>query len=235
MTYFVKRVQRLLNLLGANPRLYEDGVPGPKTVKAVEEQIAKLQGPVAPTTGAPAHMTEARKHLGKRETDSVFAALMVGNWKRVGLSLKTIATSWAAWCGLFIATALGVTYQGGGLARNWGKFGTEIAWQTQGIPEGAIVWINHTGDCKSSSSNHVTFANGDCSVSEVGRPGATFGGLGGNQSNSVNVATYCMKGDCGRKQRICAVRWPDGITAPKLPVTVSRNCTPGGATQDVTR
>lgn len=228
MTYFVKRVQRLLNLLGATPRLYEDGVAGPKTVKAVEEQIAKLQGPVAPTTGAPAHMTEARKHLGKRETDSVFAAFMVGNWKRVGLSLKTIATSWAAWCGLFIATVLGVNYQGGGLARNWGKYGSAIEWKTQGIPEGAIVWVNHNASCSSSSSNHVTFANGDCAVADVTKPGATFDGLGGNQGNMVKISTY-------KVSTICAVRWPDGVARPQLPVARSRNCTSGSAGSESTR
>lgn len=48
---FVKKTQRLLNNIGTEPRLTEDGVPGPKTMAALDAQIAKT-GPVAmpPTT-----------------------------------------------------------------------------------------------------------------------------------------------------------------------------------------
>lgn len=168
-----------------------------------------------------AWMAIIRKYLGAKETDSWFSKFMVPKWSLFGMDLGTIAQSWTAWCGLMVAVALsmaGLEYaKDGALARNWAKYGQKIEWRVDGIPEGAIVHINHKFDCSSSSSNHVAFANGDCTAADLLKPGATIDLLGGNQNNQVKVSTYPVK-------EVCNVRWPPEEVKPGR-VTKSINCT----------
>lgn len=167
----------------------------------------------------PAWYLFALKFKGKKETDPEFSKYMVPQWKLFGINLNTIAQSWAAWCGLAMAVALasvGIDYQHNGqLARNWSTYGREIRWQIDGIPQGAIVQINHV-KCGSGSSNHVSQANGYCTAKDLLKPGATIDLYGGNQGNTWQVSTYSVK-------EICAVRWPNGVEMPP-PVTESENC-----------
>jgi hypothetical protein len=145
---------------------------------------------------------------------------MSKKWSLFGMNLGTIAESWAAWCGLAMAVALaaaGFKYQkDGALAKNWGKYGVGIEWRIDGIPQGAIIHLNHNGNCNSSGSNHVTQANGDCAAEELLRSGATFDGYGGNQGNKWKVSTYSVK-------EICEVRWPEGYPM-RGKITQSKNC-----------
>lgn len=202
-----------------NAKIEADGVVGPKTWAALEEALMAHQN--TPTAPSLPWMDEAKKMLGKKETDPKFNKYMTAKWSLFGMNLPNITESWTAWCGLFVATCLslgGLAYQAdGSLARNWQKYGSAIDYKTQGIPYGAVVWINNKGDCKSSSNNHVTFANGDCTPADVSKPGATFGGLGGNQGNMVKVSGYSMS-------KICAVRWPLFKWKPELPVKKSKGC-----------
>lgn len=196
----------------------------------------------------PRHYKEAKKYEGKKETDSKFAAIMIPLWlKLFGMRLGTIATDWSAWCGLGMGAALmwaGLSWQpDGALARNWGKYGVAIEWKTQGIPQGAIVWVNHKFDCSASSSNHVAQADGDCAAEDYMetvkgsdgvyrvtgklKKGATINLYGANQQNSWKVSTYPMA-------EICAVRWPKELALPPK-ITKSINCTSGKSTGGSTR
>lgn len=158
----------------------------------------------------------ARSFLGKTEFMSDFAAYMVSWWPKVGLpGLKTIATSWSAWCALFIGMVLGSTgyqFQKSGLAKSYNGFGQKIEWKTKGIPQGAIIHIQHP-----SGGNHVTLANGDCAPKDLLKAGATFDGLGGNQSNTVKISTYSVT-------EIRYVGWPKEEELPPA-ITESVNCT----------
>lgn len=182
------------------------------------------------TKKSPAWYLTALKALGKNETDKEFDKFLSGFWKIVGLSgYKTIAGSKYAWCGLFVAAALNISgYQwakNGAGAKNWGKFGTQIEWQTQGIPQGAIIHINHAADCSSSKYNHVAMANGDCAAVDLKKSGAEIALLGGNQKNKVSIAKYPVK-------NICEVVWPSDAEAAPVPVTKSVNCSNGEAGGD---
>lgn len=208
-----------------------DGWVGPLTLAkmmSLDPRGPYVPGPVKRST--PVWMIRARSMLGKKETDPKFNKEMSAKWSLFGMDLGTIAKNWAAWCGLFVAVALsgtGYNYAtNGALARNWGLYGQKIEWKVNGIPEGAIIHVNPKS-CSSSSSNHVTFANGDCTVSDLTKPGATFAGLGGNQSSMVKVSIY-------KASTICAVRWPLGAPLPDK-VLVSKNCTGTGSTGESTR
>lgn len=183
----------------------------------------------------------ARKFLGKKETDPDFNKWMSSKWPMLGLDLKTIAKSYAAWCGLAMAVALsgvGLDYQrNGALAQKWATYGTEINWRVDGIPQGAVVQINHNLICRSGSSgNHVAVANGDCAPQDIFemvknssgvwvyknnppklKPSATITLYGGNQGNTWKESDFNVK-------EICAVRWPkDSADYPKPPPVLKSN------------
>lgn len=216
----VRKLQAALNAAGANPRLAEDGNFGPKTAAELDEYEVTVQLKRKPQEPAPSlpkgktnapWLDEAKKSEGKRETDPEFNKRMSAKWGLVGLNLGTIAKNWAAWCGLFIAVSLsGAGYQwakNGAAARNWGSFGVAVDWKNDGIPRGAIVWINHGANCNASSNNHVTMSDGDCAPEDLKKKNATFNGFGGNQGNQAKVSGYPVA-------HICAVRWPADAAKP---------------------
>ena len=172
---------------------------------------------------------QAKKHEGEGENKSKFVAYLAAFWPKTGLNYKTIIGSSVAWCGLFIVamnseTGLNYIKKGAG-ARNWALYGQKIEWKTQGIPRGAVMHLNHDGNCSSKSSNHVTFSDGDCTAEELLKAKATVPGFGGNQQNTVNRTMYDVK-------KICAVRWPEEITLPSK-VTKSVNCSSGSKAGNV--
>lgn len=181
--------------------------------------------------GAAPWFSEAKKYEGKKETDPEFNRFMSGKWGLLGLNLGTIKENWAAWCGLAATVALvgvGYSYQkDGALARNWDKYGVEINWKQDGIPQGAIIRTNHSYNCKSESGNHVTMANGDCAPADLMKSGATFSGYGGNQQNTWKVSVYPVK-------EICSVRWPADAEKPRK-ITKSVNCSSKSSGAESTR
>lgn len=201
-----------------------------KIVAMVRSIKFTTTGEKAKAATVPTWFTFAKKFQGKKETDPEFSKYMVPQWRLFGMNLGTIAQSWAAWCGLSAAVALagvGLDYQkNGALAKNWASFGQEIAWKTEGIPQGAIVQINHV-KCGNSSSNHVSMANGDCTASDVTRKGSTIDLYGGNQNSTWKTSTY-------KTSEICAVRWPKESAKPGR-VEKSVKCTSGSAGQESTR
>ncbi len=170
----------------------------------------------------------ALKYKGRNENEPEFNKDMSAKWKLFGMNLGTIKESWAAWCGLAMAVALsgvGVDYaKNGALARNWASYGTEINWKKDGIPQGAIVQINHT-KCGSSSSNHVAQANGDCTVADLTKKNATIDLYGGNQGNTWKVSTYAVT-------EICAVRWPKDVKDSPKPAKVLKSVNCSSKTKD---
>lgn len=238
-TQLVKKLQIALNAKGEN--LVVDGIPGPKTTAAANKYDIIITAnkkvivtvPTSPTTRKrPSWLAYALGFKGKHETDPEHSKFMVGHWKFLGLDLKTIATSWAAWCGLAVAVALmgvGADYQkNGAAAKNWAQYGVAVNWKVDGIPEGAIVHINHV-KCGNGASNHVAFANGDCTASDLLKSGATFDLYGGNQGNSWKVSTY-------RASTICAVRWPKDVKDYPKPGKIAKsiNCTSKKSTNEST-
>jgi hypothetical protein len=183
----------------------------------------------------PPWMTEAKKYSGKTETDPTFSKFMIGRIKALfGMVTNTIATSTWAWCGFAIAVALsGASYdyqKNGEMA----TYGTVINWKQDGIPEGAIVRINHKLDCSSESSNHVSMANGDCAPGDLTKSGATIDLYGGNQGNTWKVSNYSAK-------EICNVRWPTKPSDPNVKwiaprkITKSVKCTSAKTSNETTR
>jgi hypothetical protein len=164
----------------------------------------------------------ANQFKGLNENDPILQHELVPKWRLLGLNLKTIAQPWAAWCGLACAVALsgvGIDFiKNGAAAKNWDSYALNVDWRKNGIPQGAIVRINNAGNCTSTTGNHVSMANGDCTAEELLRPRATIDLYGGNQGNSWKVTAYPAA-------NICAVRWPKDQNNP-LPgkITVSKNC-----------
>jgi hypothetical protein len=184
--------------------------------------------PVAPENPA---YKEAKKHEGARENDPKFNRYLSSFWGRVGLSnYKTIVGTTFAWCGLFIFamnTEVGQrSISGAAGARNWARYGVSIDWRRDGIPRGAVMHLNHNGRCTSGSSNHVTFADGACTATDLMRKGATVPGFGGNQANTVKRSIYPV-------YEICEVRWPSEIPLPG-PVSQSVDCS-GTASDESSR
>lgn len=174
---------------------------------------------------------EARKDLGKKETDPAYNKRMSGFWPLVGLNLKTIAKSWAAWCGLGVAVWLSLAgmpiQKDGAGAKNWAKYGQAINWKVDGIPKGAIIYIDHNARCGSGSASHVTFADGDCTAEELSKKGAVFNGLGGNQGNMVKVSSFPVA-------HICNVRWPNNFPL-RGKIETSVGCSGKSSSGDSTR
>lgn len=195
-----------------------------------ESTVAKEDAAKVEST-TPPWMTEAKKYDGKKENDPAFNKEMSKKWSLFGMNLGTIQENWAAWCGLFVAAALsgaGIKYaQDGAEARKWASYGVAVEYRTQGIPKGAIVHINHNADCDSDSSNHVTFANGDCTPDDVNRKNASFDGYGGNQENTAKVSTYPIS-------HICEVRWPKDYPM-RGKILKSDHCTSDRSAQESTR
>lgn len=233
---FNKAVQDLLNYLGASPKVSVDGEPGPKTYEALEKALSKYEPEAIPVLTpekkkSPPWYVFALQFKGKKETDPEFAKIMVPKWKLFGMNLGTIAQSWAAWCGLAMAVSfagVGIDYaRNGALAKNWDQYAVAIEWKTQGIPQGAVVRLNHGGDCKSESGNHVAQANGDCSPADLLKSGASIDLYGGNQGNTWKVSTYSVR-------EICSVRWPKDYEKPGM-ITKSLNCSSGNKDNESTQ
>lgn len=263
----VKLLQEALMYKGYNPGPIDDdfgdktrqalvlfqrayGMPGTGVIPADGGNTFKLldlylEDPrEAPGGGETPWLDEAKKHAGKKETDSAFSAFMTKIWALVGLpGFKGIAGSARAWCAIFVVMALsGTGYhyisKGGAGAANQGKVGQAINWKVHGIPKGAIVHVN-SSKCGSGSGNHITFADGSCAAKDIVdgngnvKASATFPGFGGNQGNMVKTSWY-------RVSSICNVRWPDkkkdGTPVPlPPPVTVSNGCNGKPASGDSTR
>lgn len=205
-----------------------------KTVKVDPLPKVNPTKPEEPKRKKPSWFVFAKKYEGKKEIDPAFNKEMSVKWKLFGMNLGTIAQSWAAWCGLAVAVSLsgvGLDYQrNGALARNWAQYGEVIEWRTNGIPQGAIVHINHKFNCNSGESNHVAFAEGDCTPEDLKKSGGTITLYGGNQGNTWKQSDYPVA-------EVCNVRWPKNVAEYPKPgkITKSINCSKNSANKESTR
>lgn len=250
-------VQSQLNKLHS-ATLTEDGDFGPATLREVQAFQRKVGLPGSGKIGTitikelglklktdnkylsvsdPVWMTELEKHRGKVETDAKFQEYMNPFWKKSGLDFKGLVGSARAWCALFVFMGLTIwgfkTPINSFRAKAWDNWGHSIDWKKDGFPRGAIIRINHNGNCTSASNNHLTTARGDCTAEDLNKPNATFAEYGGNVSNMAKVAIR-------KVSTICYVAWPkekkNGTQIPKPPrVTVSKNCTSTGSTNESSR
>lgn len=218
-------------------KLAGSGVIGPKTLEILGLQVSN-ETPDPGQKQNTSWFSEGKKHSGKVETNAAFQTYMNPFWGKSGLpNFKGLVGSARAWCGLFLFMCFFVagyqTPKNAFRAKAWDTFGQAIDWKTNGIPQGATLRINSSGNCTSDSGNHVTMSNGDCVASDLTKSGATIDGFGGNQGNAVKVSTYSMK-------NVCSVRWPDldlkgnKVQLPQK-VTQSKNCTSKGSTTESTR
>lgn len=244
----VKLLKKRLNLHGLGPSLDESNDSfGAKTQLAVKafqkakglesdsvvftKTWAELMKEPVKVEATKDHMKFFETHKGKTESNSVFNKFMSTFWPKT-YNPKTITGSAAAWCGVFVFAALTTFgYQnlpkGYIAAISWDGYGYAVNYKVDGFERGDVVRINSSGNCKSSSGNHVTFVNGYCTAADLNKPDATFGGAGGNQSNAVKVSIYKVK-------NICYVGKPKEKGKP-VKVTKSLNCTGTGPTNESTR
>lgn len=211
-----------------------DGVIGTKeTWPALQREPEFVK--VEPLPGVSAHAEnpayrEAKKHTGKTEFMKSFSDYISSFWPKAGLpSYKTIVGSGFAWCMVFVVamqTEVGQKTVRSALAKDSAKIGVAIDWRKNGIPEGAIMHLNHNFNCSGGSGNHVTFADGDCTAEDLAKSGAAVPGFGGNQQNMVKRSMYSVR-------ELCAVRWPSEIPLPGK-ITKSINCS-GSASNESTR
>lgn len=162
----------------------------------------------------------AKKYAGKGEKDKVFVGFLSGFWKKLGLNFKTIIGSSFAWCGLFLFamnTQVGQkAISGAAGAKNWAKYGVELEYKVNGAPKGAVVHINHKGDCKSAKNNHVAFLDGNCTAEDLTKKGGVVPLFGGNQSDMVKRSIFS-------NSEICEIRWPEELPLPGK-ITESVDC-----------
>lgn len=198
------------------------------------------QAPPVEKSRKPSWKVQMEKWKGFKETMDALVRWLEPYWAKVGLKgYKGLSGTARAWCGLIVTAVLimsGQAYiKNGAGAKNHAKYGAEIKWKVDGIPEGAIVHLDHDCDCK-GDSNHVGLAEGDCAPEDLLKNGAKIAILGGNQNNEVNVTNYPV---C----EICAVRWPpkpsdpEGLKnwIPPRKITTSVNCSSGSKTGGSTR
>ncbi len=220
--YFGETTLQCVKLFQKSIGLPGSGVIGPKTLAALELELD------LPKKGEyPPWYLLAKKFEGKKESDKELQEYMTPYWKKAGLpQYKGLIGSARAWCALAVLmafSAAGYKYSGLNAAAISGdKFGVEVNWREDGIPRGASVRINHSSNCKSSSGNHIGFADGDCAPADLKVPGAKFNMYGGNQGDSFKVSSFPVND-------ICSVRWPKedaaGNPVPPPPkITVSDHC-----------
>lgn len=224
--------QKILQFLGLAPRQEpkDNGIdphtsvtPAPKPAEPV--QAAPVQ------QDSPDWMPEVRKYKGKQESDSVFSKFMSKFWRLVGLDYTSIQGNARAWCALFIvmiaSTAGGYKYASSANARKQGEVTGiyhVINWKVDGIPEGAIVHVNHKFQCHQDGDNHVAFSNGSCAAKDL-KPGVGVGLIGGNQGNEVSLKYFDVREIC--EVRYFKERVVNGVTVQiSLPKKVleSVNC-----------
>lgn len=182
-----------------------DGDFGEGSLKAVQQVLTKAgyvpakAAPNAPQSDAPAWIVEALKHVGLKEIAGPKHNTTILSW------IKNLS-GWftddeTPWCGTFIAQCL--KESGRGYPKHWYRalaytdYGTRLAKPAYG----SIGVMGRTG------GGHVTFIVGET------KDGKYLVGLGGNQSNAVNLMKF-------QKSRFTAFVWPtydSGVASSPYP------------------
>lgn len=185
-----------------------DGIFGEESLKAVQKSLTKAgckQDVPAPTvkpvqSNAPAWIIEALKHLGVKEIVGPKHSPTILGWvKNLGGWFTDDETPW---CGTFIAQCLKET--GRGYPKHWYRalaYGEGYGTQLKKPAYGCIGVMARTG------GGHVTFIVGKT------QDGKYLVGLGGNQSNAVNLMKFPIA-------RFTAFTWPtydSGVASTPYP------------------
>lgn len=202
MSINIIRAQSLLKAAGFYTGVI-DGDFGEGSLGAVESLLVKsgfTHEPAKPVRhDAPAWVVEALKHIGLKEIAGSKHNPTILSW------IKNLS-GWftddeTPWCGTFVAQCLKET--GRGYPKHWyralayGDYGTRLAKPAYGC----IGVMGRTG------GGHVTFIVGET------QDGKYLVGLGGNQSNAVNLMKF-------PKSRFTAFGWPtydSGVASSPYP------------------
>lgn len=191
MSYYIEKAQKILKAAG----LYDgeiDGDFGNASFGAVEQLAVKAgieikASPSIVKADAPAWIIEAQKHIGIKEIVGSKHNPLILQWiKNLGGWFTDDETPW---CGTFVAQCLKEAERG--VPKHWYRalayesYGTRLAKPAYGC----IGVMARTG------GGHVTFIVGET------KDGHYLVGLGGNQSNAVNLMKF-------EKSRFTAFVWP---------------------------
>lgn len=195
MSNYTSKAQQLMKDAGYYT-VAVDGEFGSGSLKAVEAMLAKLGHAPKPTViqNELAWVAEARKHIGLKEIKGSKHNPTILSWiANLGGWFTDDETPW---CGTFIAECLRVS--GRAYPKHWYR---ALAYETYGtkLPKAAYGCI---GVMSRTGGGHVTFIVGE---TEDGR---YLVGLGGNQSDAVNL----MKFD---KSRFTAFVWVERADGTK--------------------
>lgn len=197
--YYIELAQAKLKNIGVYTGVI-DGDFGEKSLKAVETVIAKAgykseSVKQAAQSDAPAWIIEALKHVGLKEIVGSAHNKTILSWVK-NLS-GWFTTDEVPWCGTFVAQCL--KEAGRGYPKHWYRalayadYGTRLSKPAYG----SIGVMGRKG------GGHVTFIVGETN------DGKYLVGLGGNQSNAVNLMKF-------PKSRFTAWVWPtydDGVAS----------------------
>ncbi len=199
---FNKRVQSLLNYLGADPKLLVDGAVGPKTEVAISRALAKyinVDVPTSPGSTKPFWVAGMEKKIGWTEFDH--DAEIAQHWPIVGLNYKTVIGTSHAWCGLACAIEL---HEGGvqipkhaAGAANWEK---DKDWSEPcAYICGAFLPLRHA-----KGGRHITiFLYWHDEKNKIAAC------LGGNQNNAYRISLYNLSGNAnGHEEVVGGPVWP---------------------------
>lgn len=205
-----KRIQITLKQLGFDPGPI-DGIRGRRTIAALKAFQASRQ---IPATGLVDGSTFAALFGGGLVSDLPWfseAERLMGTQEAAGSANNPRILDWASelgipyqgddipWCGLFVAHCIAASLPDEPLpdnplgARNWLKFGVPC-----NVPTNGAVLVFWRGS-RDGWQGHVGFY--------FGEDNSTYFSLGGNQSNSVNIARI-------RKDRLLHARWPRTVPLP---------------------
>lgn len=217
-----RQVQIRLQKFGFNPGPI-DGIRGRMTISAVKRfQASKgllVDGIVGPKTYGALFGEAAPGDAVKLDTMPWYqeAVRLTGTNEASGSANNPVIIDWAEqldidyagddipWCGLFIAHCVGSTLTDESLpngplgARNWLQFGVECEAQLGAV----MVFWRHR---RSGWQGHVGFYAGEDS--------GAYHILGGNQSDSVNVARIA-------RNRFLGARWPVTALSPSGEIVVN--------------
>ena len=205
--YYIEIAQSKLKEAGLYDGLI-DGDFGKASLGAVKKALDKAgympakvsQGSTKPVQStAPAWVVEALKHIGLKEIVGPKHEPTIISWvKKLG---GWFTTDEIPWCGTFVAQCLQEAKRG--YPKHWYRalpyadYGTRLAEPAYG----SIGVMARTG------GGHVTFIVGET------KDGKYLVGLGGNQSNAVNLAKF-------PKSRFTAFVWPtydNGVASSPYP------------------
>lgn len=211
----VKALQEEMNEMGANPPLKVDGIPGPKTLAALQAAMAKESIPYNGKNMHPLDLLRTKMGLkeipGKlhnREIQEFLEACDNIGGRKDG-KLHPDEVPWCSGLINWLAEQTGMVKTNNALAASWDKYGEPCGdW----VEEGDIVTLAQPG-------RHVTLANKRFNR----KTATTFEGAGGNQGNSIKVSVYSVS-------KIKAARKWKPLPGNKVPpVKSSRSGATGGS------